>query len=146
LADATEFFFGQGFFIEFGLAFGQAYPELRGSVRRLSRRSRFAVEATWREALESHGLPKEIATDILNLSLNHVRGFMVRRFMDDNPAQRAHLTEVWQHMIRSYLTEMLGKEALERAVPPVPGEQQSGGPPSPGELPSTNASRKKRKN
>jgi AcrR family transcriptional regulator len=117
LTDASEFFFGQGFFIEFALAFGQAYPELRGTVRRLSRRSRFAVEATWREALESHGLPKDIAEDVLNLTLNQVRGFMVRRFMDDNPAQRAHLTKVWQDMIHAYLVERLGKEDLAKALP-----------------------------
>ena len=99
------------------MAFGQAYPELRGTVRRLSRRSRFAVEATWREALESQGLPRDIAEDVLNLTLNQVRGFMVRRFMDDNPAQRAHLTKVWQDMIRAYLVERLGQEDLAKALP-----------------------------
>ncbi|MBR0899042.1 TetR/AcrR family transcriptional regulator [Bradyrhizobium tropiciagri] len=119
LADATEFFFGQGFFIEFALAFGQAYPELRGTVRRLSRRSRFAVEETWQHALERHGLPQAVAADVLSLTLNHVRGFMVRRFIDDNAAQRAHLSVVWQDMVRGYLTEKLGAEAFLKAMAPT---------------------------
>ncbi|WP_454644828.1 TetR/AcrR family transcriptional regulator [Bradyrhizobium liaoningense] len=127
LADATEFFFGQGFFIEFALAFGQAYPELRGAVRRLSRRSRFVVEETWQRALESYGLPQAVAADILSLTLNHVRGFMVRRFMDDNPAQRAHLSAVWQDMIRSYLTEKLSAEALTKAMTTSESSDHSSG-------------------
>jgi len=119
VADATEFFFGQGFSIGFALAFGQAYPELSGAVRRMVRRSRFAVEANWREALERHGLPADIASDVLNLTLNIVRGFSVRRFMDDNPAQRTHLTAVWQDMIRCYLVEQLTEFRLAKAVPHI---------------------------
>jgi AcrR family transcriptional regulator len=117
VADATEFFFSQGFFIEFALAFGQVYSELRGSVHRISNRSRFAVEATWREALESHGLPRDVAADVLNLTLNMVRGFMVRRFMDDNPNQRARLTKIWQDMVRCYLMARLSEEDVSKAFP-----------------------------
>jgi AcrR family transcriptional regulator len=117
LADATEFFFGQGFFVELSLGFGQGFPELRRAVRRMSRHSRFAVEAAWRQALHSHGLPDALAEDILNLTLNQVRGFMVRRFMDDNPQQRARHMTIWQHMIRSYLAEKLSDEQLAKVLP-----------------------------
>ena len=127
LADATEFFFGQGFFIEFGLAFGQAYPELRETARRLARRSRFTVEKTWRQALERHGLPSDVAADLVNLTLNHVRGFLVRSMLDDNPAQRVHLSKIWQEMIRSYLTEKLGEGAFLKAMPDAGAEDRSSG-------------------
>jgi AcrR family transcriptional regulator len=117
LADAIEFFFGRGFFVELSLGFGQGFPELRRAVRRLSRQSRFAVESAWRQALQSRGLPDSLAEDVLNLTLNQVRGFMVRRFMDDNPQQRARLIAVWQQMIRSYLVEKLTGDDLARALP-----------------------------
>jgi AcrR family transcriptional regulator len=117
LADALEFFFGQGFFVEMSLGYGHGFPELRKSVRRMSRRSRFAVEAAWLQALQARGLPKGVAEDILNLTLNQARGFMVRRFMDDNPKQRARLIAAWQDMIRSYLIEKFSKEGQAKAPP-----------------------------
>src|SRR6195256_1099413 len=55
IADATDFFFGNGFFIELALGFGQAEPDLRRVVRRSSRRSRFLIEEIWREMLEKQG-------------------------------------------------------------------------------------------
>ncbi|XSC47531.1 TetR/AcrR family transcriptional regulator [Bradyrhizobium sp. RDT10] len=119
LADASEFFFGQGFFVEFSLAFQQGNPELRGAAARLSRSARFAVEASWRKALESRGLPADVARDVLNLTLNTVRGFFVRRFLEDNPSERARLMQVWQDMVRCYLVDRLSgwADALEPAVP-----------------------------
>jgi AcrR family transcriptional regulator len=117
VADATEFFFGQGFFVEFSLAFQQALPDLRRATNRLSRTSRFAVEESWREALESQGLPSDIASDVLDLTLNAVRGFFVRRFLDDDRSRRAHLMKVWQDMVRYYLVNRLGEERLTKVVP-----------------------------
>jgi AcrR family transcriptional regulator len=110
IADATDFFFGNGFFIELALAFGQADPDLRRVVRRSSRRSRFQIEAIWREMLETQGLPPEIASDILALTLSMVRGFAMRRFIEDDPARRAHLVKIWRDMIRAYLGTRLDEK------------------------------------
>jgi AcrR family transcriptional regulator len=127
VADATDFFFGNGFFIELALAFGQADLDLRRVVRRSSRRSRFLIEAIWREMLEKQGLPPEIASDILALTLSTVRGFAMRRFIEDDPARRAHLVMVWRDMIRAYLGTRLDEkqfagvfaEAITAVQPPA---------------------------
>lgn len=110
IADGTDFFFGNGFFIELALAFGQADLDLRRVVRRSSRRSRFLIEAIWREMLEKQGLPSEIAGDILALTLSMVRGFAMRRFIEDDPARRTHLVKVWRDMIRAYLSSRLDEK------------------------------------
>jgi AcrR family transcriptional regulator len=117
IADATDFFFGNGFFIELALAHGQADLDLRRVVRRSSRRSRFRVETIWREALQGQGLPPDIAGDILALTLSIVRGFAMRRFIEDDPARRTHLVRVWRDMIRAYLGAQLDKEQLARIFP-----------------------------
>jgi AcrR family transcriptional regulator len=112
IADASDFFFGNGFFIELALAFGQADLDLRRVVRRSSRRCRFLIEAIWRDALQGQGLPPDIASDILALTLSIVRGFAMRRFIEDDPARRAHLVGVWRDMIRAYLGAQLDEKQL----------------------------------
>jgi len=112
VTDATEFFFGVGFLIEFALVFGNADRDLGRFVRKTSRRSRFAIEEAWRGAMESQGLPADIASDLLDLTLNTVRGFALRRFIEDDPKQRTHLTQVWQSMIRAYLQAHLDPTLL----------------------------------
>jgi AcrR family transcriptional regulator len=114
IADASDFFFGNGFFIELALAFGQADLDLRRVVRRSSRRSRFLIEAIWRDALQGQGLPPDIASDILALTLSIVRGFAMRRFIEDDPARRAHLVRVWRDMIRAYLGAQLDEKQIAR--------------------------------
>jgi AcrR family transcriptional regulator len=124
IADGTDFFFGNGFFIELALAFGQADLGLRRVVRRSSRRSRFLIEAVWREMLEKQGLPPEIAGDILALTLSMVRGFAMRRFIEDDPARRAHLVKVWRDMIRAYLGARLDEKQFAGIfVEPVMGDR-----------------------
>ncbi|MFK4539774.1 AcrR family transcriptional regulator [Bradyrhizobium ottawaense] len=114
VADASDFFFGKGFFIEMGLVFGEADGELRKFVRKSSRRSRFFVEKTWTDALEDRGLPHALASDILALTLGIVRGFVMRRLIDDDPARREHLVRVWTDMVKAYLSTRLTAEQLER--------------------------------
>jgi AcrR family transcriptional regulator len=114
IADASDFFFGNGFFIELALAFGQADLDLRRVVRRSSRRSRFLIETIWRDALQGQGLPPDIASDILALTLSIVRGFAMRRFIEDDPARRAHLVRVWRDMIRAYLGAQLDEKQIAR--------------------------------
>jgi 2,3-dihydroxy-p-cumate/2,3-dihydroxybenzoate 3,4-dioxygenase len=114
VADGSDFFFGKGFFIEMALAFGDADGELRKIVRKSSRRSRFFVEKTWTEALEERGLPRDMAGDILALTLGMIRGFVMRRFIDDDPARREHLVGVWADMVKAYLSSRLSADQLER--------------------------------
>jgi AcrR family transcriptional regulator len=115
--DAVEFFFGQGFFVELALGFRSTQPSLRTAVLKMSRQSRFEVEKNWREALERLGLPDDTAGGVLNLTLNIVRGFALRRFMDDNPKQRTELTELWQDMVRCYLEKNLSSPDFAAVYP-----------------------------
>lgn len=127
IADGTDFFFGNGFFIELALAFGQADLDLRRVVRRSSRRSRFLIEAIWREMLEKQGLPPDLADDVLALTLSLVRGLAMRRFIEDDPARRAHLVKIWRDMIRAYLGARLDERQLAGIfVEPVSGDVPAG--------------------
>lgn len=66
-----------------------------------------------------HGVPDNTASGVLNLTLNIVRGFALRRFMDDNPKQRAELTELWQDMVRCYLEKNLSSHDFAAVYPPT---------------------------
>lgn len=119
VADASDFFFGKGFFIEMGLVFSDADQELRKVVRKSSRRSRFFVEKTWVDALEARGLPSDMASDILALTLGIIRGFVMRRLIEDDPAKRERLIRVWADMIKAYLSERLDAGQLEKIYSPT---------------------------
>ena len=76
------------------------------------------------EMLERQGLSPEIASDILALTLSMVRGFAMRRFIEDDPARRAHLVKVWRDMIRAYLGARLDeKQFAGGSVEPVIGDR-----------------------
>jgi AcrR family transcriptional regulator len=107
VADGSDFFFGHGFFIELALAFTKSDPQLRKAVRKSSRHSRFFIEDLWKEALCERGVPPEIASDVLALTLSIVRGFAMRRFLEDDPARRATLLRTWNDMICAYLMSRL---------------------------------------
>lgn len=113
MADASDFFFGKGFFIELALAFGDANAELYKTVRKFSRRSRFTIEKSWREVLVERGLPPDIAEDILALTFGVIRGFATRRFIDDDALKREHLKRVWMEMVEAFLFSKLSPEQLE---------------------------------
>ena len=123
VADATEFFFGNGFFVEHAWAMGQPDPALTKAVRKMSRKSRFHVEAVWQRTLQNRGLPEDVAADMLALTLNIVRGLAMRRFMDDDAAERARLIRVWREMIRAYLAARLGEQELARIFAASAGEE-----------------------
>jgi AcrR family transcriptional regulator len=124
VADASDFFFGSGFFIEIALAFTKADPELRKVVRKSSRHSRFLIEGIWKDTLCKRGLPADIADDVLALTLSIVRGFAMRRFLEDDPARRASLIGTWNDMIRAYLVSRLDASQLDKiySEPDTPNE------------------------
>jgi len=75
--------------------------ELRNEVFEISRAARLPVEAAWRQALIDAGLPAERAGLILSLTLNIVRGVVIRRLWDDNPAEVEAQFLLWRDMVRA---------------------------------------------
>jgi hypothetical protein len=76
---------------------------LRRETLQLSRQTRFSIEAAWLDTLISSGIPKQLANDVLALTLSAVRGFSVRRLIEDDPAQFTRLMNVWRDIIRQHL-------------------------------------------
>ena len=80
-----------GFLIEFALVFGNADREIGRLFERRraapGSRSRKPGAARWK----ARGFRPMSPSDLLNLTLNTVRGFALRRFIEDDPKQRTHL-------------------------------------------------------
>lgn len=108
IADAFDFFFGDYFFIT--LAIGQSderNEELKQSVTPSMGPSRLEVEREWLEVLVASGLPRELAADVLALTLSLVRGFAVRSLLVDEQARFVELAQLWRRIIGDYIDGQL---------------------------------------
>ena len=105
IKDAQDFYFGDYFFIELAIAMSAESDArlLRREAYTNSRTSRFSVEAAWLEALVSSGVPKQVASDILSLTLSVVRGYSVRILIEKDIEQFNRLLKVWRDIVRQYL-------------------------------------------
>lgn len=105
IKDAQDFYFGDYFFIELAIAMSADNDArlLRREAYTNSRTSRFSVEAAWLEALVSSGVPKQVASDILSLTLSVVRGYSVRILIEKDIEQFNRLLKVWRDIVRQYL-------------------------------------------
>ena len=113
IADAKDFFFGDFFFVSLAIAMGDARDEdLRGQTLPLSREARHAVEKAWLEAFVAHGIPRQLADDVLALTLSVVRGFTVRTFIDDDRKRFDDLLCTWRRIVGAYLAPHLSEAAL----------------------------------
>ncbi|WP_322516828.1 TetR/AcrR family transcriptional regulator [Rhodopseudomonas palustris] len=114
--DAHDFYFGDYFFIELAIAMSADSESrvLKRETLRTSRTSRFSVEAAWLEALMATGISKQVASDVLALTLSVVRGFSVRMLIERDPDQFAHLLKVWRNIIRHYLDSMPTDRPIKR--------------------------------
>ncbi|MEH2549678.1 AcrR family transcriptional regulator [Bradyrhizobium sp. AZCC 2262] len=104
IQDAKNFFFGDHFFIGLAIAMSdESTRRLRRETHQFSRQTRFSIEAAWLDTLISSGIPKQLASDVLALTLSAVRGFSVRRLIEDDPEQFSRLMNVWRDIIRQHL-------------------------------------------
>ncbi|VXB12828.1 TetR/AcrR family transcriptional regulator [Massilia sp. 9I] len=86
IEDASAFFLGQDFTLGLDmLAAAGRDPELREAVQDSARLNRFAVEGMWTQVLESHGLSRADADDVLWLAFSAIRGLSVRLLWDRDP-------------------------------------------------------------
>jgi AcrR family transcriptional regulator len=104
IEDAKDYFFGDHFFIGLAIAMSdESTRRLRQETHQFSRQTRFSIEAAWLDTLISSGIPKQLASDILALTLSAVRGFSVRMLIENDPEQFTRLMNVWRDIIRRHL-------------------------------------------
>jgi AcrR family transcriptional regulator len=112
LADSQEFFFSELFLIALDLAIqsrmkAKEQDENKGSaVGDISAATRLPVEAHWRDALIQSGVPKNVADDLLWLTISIVRGLAVRRLWQHDAPRFKRLFKLWREMVACYLSSL----------------------------------------
>jgi hypothetical protein len=76
---------------------------LRRETHQFTRQTRFSIEAAWLDTLISSGIPRQLASDVLSLTLSAVRGFSVRMLIENDPEQFTRLMNVWRGIVRQHL-------------------------------------------
>ncbi|UPK32684.1 TetR/AcrR family transcriptional regulator [Bradyrhizobium sp. 186] len=113
--DAQEFFFGDYFFIELAIAMSdESTRRLRRETHQFTRQTRFSIEAAWLDTLIASGIPKQLASDVLALTLSAVRGFSVRMLIEKDPEQFTRLMNVWRDIIRQHLARSLSNKSRKQ--------------------------------
>src|ERR1700733_4398772 len=113
--DAKDFFFGDHFFIGLAIAMSdESTRRLRRETQQFTRQTRFSIEAAWLDTLISSGLPKQLASDILSLTLSVVRGFSVRTLLENDPEQFTRLMDVWRTIVAQYIAASTSKQSRKR--------------------------------
>lgn len=119
IRDAQNFFFGDYFFIELAIGMSdESTRRLKRDTQQFARQTRFSIEAAWLDTLVSSGIPKQLASDVLSLTLSVVRGFSVRMLIEKDPEQFARLLEVWRNIIRQHIAASLPKKPRKQASKP----------------------------
>jgi AcrR family transcriptional regulator len=104
IKDAQDFFLGDYFFIELAIAMSdESTRRLRRETHQFTRQTRFSIEAAWLDTLVSSGIPRQLASDVLSLTLSAVRGFSVRMLIENDPEQFTRLMNVWRGIVRQHL-------------------------------------------
>jgi hypothetical protein len=83
---------------------------LRRETHQFTRQTRFSIEAAWLDTLMSLGIPKQLASDVLALTLSVVRGFSVRMLIEKDPEQFARLLNVWRDIIRQHIAASIPRK------------------------------------
>ena len=115
IKDAQDFFLGDYFFIELAIAMSdESTRRLRHDTHQFTRQTRFSIEAAWLDTLIASGIPKQLASDILALTLSAVRGFSVRMLIENDPQQFARLMNVWRDIIHQHLAASIPGKPRKR--------------------------------
>jgi hypothetical protein len=115
IKDAQDFFLGDYFFIELAIAMSdESTRRLKRETHQFTRQTRFSIEAAWLDTLISSGIPKQLASDILALTLSAVRGFSVRMLIENDPAQFTRLMNVWRDIVHQHLAAAIPGKARKQ--------------------------------
>lgn len=106
IEDAREFFFSEHFMVAIDIVLSTSTNQsVRKQILEISRKARRPVETAWSEALASSGVPPQLASDIVALTLSLVRGMALRTLWDNDPKWFDELFTLWRQMIRFFLAE-----------------------------------------
>ncbi|MBR0795309.1 TetR/AcrR family transcriptional regulator [Bradyrhizobium jicamae] len=115
IEDAMDFFFGDPFFIGLAIAMSdESTRRLRRETSELTRQTRFSIEAAWLDTLISSGLPRQLAGDVLALTLSVVRGFSVRTLLENDPEQFSRLMSLWRTIVGEYIAASISRRPRKR--------------------------------
>jgi hypothetical protein len=104
IEDAREFFFSEHFMIAIDIVLSTSTDQsVRKQILDISRKARRPVEAAWAEALAANGVPGQLASDIVALTLSLVRGMALRTLWDNDPKWFDALFSLWRQMIKVFL-------------------------------------------
>ncbi len=106
IEDAREFFFSEHFMIAIDIVLSTSTDQsVRKQILDISRRARRPAEAAWAEALAANGVPGQLASDIVALTLSLVRGMALRTLWDNDPKWFDELFSLWRQMIKVFLSD-----------------------------------------
>ena len=106
IEDAREFFFSEHFMVAIDIVLSTSTNQsVRKQILDISRKARRPVEAAWAEALAANGVPGQLASDIVALTLSLVRGMALRTLWDNDPKWFDELFSLWRQMIKVFLRD-----------------------------------------
>jgi AcrR family transcriptional regulator len=106
LDDSQEFFFSELFLIAIDLAIQNRMKDGTTEVGQISAATRLPVEQNWLAALIESGVPKNVADDLLWLTISIVRGLAVRRLWQHDAPRFKRLFKLWRDMVNTYLASL----------------------------------------
>jgi AcrR family transcriptional regulator len=106
IEDAREFFFSEHFLVAIDIVLSTSTDQsVRKQILDISRKARRPVEAAWAEALAANGVPGQLASDLVALTLSLVRGMSLRTLWDNDPKWFDELFALWRQMIKVFLSD-----------------------------------------
>jgi AcrR family transcriptional regulator len=106
IEDAREFFFSEHFMVAIDIVLSTSTNQsVRKQILDISRKARRPAEAAWAEALAANGVPGQLASDIVALTLSLVRGMALRTLWDNDPKWFDELFSLWRQMIKVFLSD-----------------------------------------
>lgn len=106
IEDAREFFFSEHFMVAIDIVLSTSTNQsVRKQILDISRKARRPVETAWTGALAASGVPGQLASDIVALTLSLVRGMALRTLWDNDPKWFDELFSLWRQMIKVFLSD-----------------------------------------
>jgi AcrR family transcriptional regulator len=118
IEDAREFFFSEHFMVAIDIVLSTSTDQsVRKQILDISRKARRPVESAWSEALAANGVPGQLASDLVALTLSLVRGMALRTLWDNDPKWFDELFSIWRQMIKVFLSNRQPRSGVRSGRP-----------------------------